>query len=28
MRLFGITEQTVMRYVGIAHPERTVKLPR
>ncbi|MFF7401555.1 hypothetical protein [Streptomyces murinus] len=28
MRLFGITEQTGMRYVGIAHPERTVKLPR
>jgi hypothetical protein len=28
MRLFGITEQTAMRYVGVAHPERTAKLPR
>lgn len=28
MRLFGITEQTAMRYVGAAHPERTSKLPR
>ncbi|WP_457470094.1 hypothetical protein [Streptomyces sp. TE4109] len=28
MRLFGITEQTAMRYVGAAHPERTAKLPR
>ncbi|MFI6670974.1 hypothetical protein ACIBM1_39465 [Streptomyces sp. NPDC050481] len=28
MRLFGITEQTAMRYVGAAHPERTVKLPK
>jgi hypothetical protein len=28
MRLFGITEQTAMRYVGIAYPERTAKLPR
>ncbi|WP_344392074.1 hypothetical protein [Streptomyces vastus] len=28
MRLFGITEQTAMRYVGTAHPERTAKLPR
>ncbi|WP_326742802.1 hypothetical protein [Streptomyces sp. NBC_01768] len=28
MRLFGITEQTAMCYVGAAHPERTAKLPR
>ncbi|WP_326734034.1 hypothetical protein [Streptomyces sp. NBC_01022] len=28
MCLFGITEQTAMRYVGAAHPERTAKLPR
>ncbi|MER5928099.1 hypothetical protein [Streptomyces mirabilis] len=28
MRLFGITEQTAMRYVTAAHPERTAKLPR
>lgn len=28
MRLFGITEQTAMRYVGAAHPERTAKLPK
>lgn len=28
MRLFGITEQTAMRYVVAAHPERTAKLPR
>ncbi|GAA1323803.1 hypothetical protein GCM10009647_058900 [Streptomyces sanglieri] len=28
MRLFGITEQTAMRYVTAAHPERTSKLPR
>ncbi|MEU9945018.1 hypothetical protein [Streptomyces lavendulae] len=28
MRLFGITEQTAMRYVGTACPERTSKLPR
>jgi hypothetical protein len=28
MRLFGITEQTAMRYVGIAYPEQTAKLPR
>ncbi|TGZ15256.1 hypothetical protein DV517_02290 [Streptomyces sp. S816] len=28
MRLFGITEQTAMRYVGVAHPERTAKLHR
>ncbi|MBB4796271.1 hypothetical protein BJY54_006975 [Streptomyces nodosus] len=28
MRLFGTTEQTAMRYVGAAHPERTAKLPR
>ncbi|MDN3027206.1 hypothetical protein [Streptomyces sp. S.PB5] len=28
MRLFGITEQTAMRYVGAAHPESTAKLPR
>ncbi|MGW3954689.1 hypothetical protein ACWEKM_28000 [Streptomyces sp. NPDC004752] len=27
MRLFGITEQTAMRYVTAAHPERTAKLP-
>ncbi|WP_329129616.1 hypothetical protein OG727_37210 [Streptomyces caniferus] len=27
MRLFGITEQTVMRYVGTVYPERTAKLP-
>ncbi|MFI7301358.1 hypothetical protein [Streptomyces sp. NPDC050121] len=28
MRLFGITEQTTMRYIGTAYPERTAKLPR
>ncbi|MGW6821420.1 hypothetical protein [Streptomyces sp. NPDC055005] len=28
MRLFGITEQTAMLYVGTAYPERTAKLPR
>ncbi|MEV6251064.1 hypothetical protein AB0M38_33585 [Streptomyces sp. NPDC051742] len=28
MRLFGITAQTAMRYVGAACPERTAKLPR
>ncbi|MFF9090959.1 hypothetical protein ACF1BE_32205 [Streptomyces sp. NPDC014991] len=28
MRLFGITEQTAMRYIGASHPERTSKLPR
>ncbi|MFI8454728.1 hypothetical protein [Kitasatospora sp. NPDC085464] len=28
MRLFGITEDTAMRYVTTAHPERTTKLPR
>ncbi|MYW03544.1 hypothetical protein GT354_35775 [Streptomyces sp. SID3343] len=28
MRLFGIAEQTAMRYVTAAHPERTTKLPR
>ncbi|MGW0537416.1 hypothetical protein [Streptomyces sp. NPDC003032] len=28
MRLFGITEQTAMRYVTAAHSERTAKLPR
>ncbi|WP_234360611.1 hypothetical protein [Streptomyces europaeiscabiei] len=28
IRLFGITEQTAMRYVTAAHPERTAKLPR
>ncbi|CAM5521420.1 MULTISPECIES: site-specific integrase [Streptomyces] len=28
MRLFGITEQTAMRYVTAAHPERTAKLAR
>ncbi|WP_216825611.1 hypothetical protein [Streptomyces sp. P3] len=28
MRLFGISEQTAMRYVGTAYPERTAKLPR
>ncbi|CAM5541866.1 hypothetical protein SCALM49S_07084 [Streptomyces californicus] len=28
MRLFGITAQTTMRYVGAACPERTAKLPR
>ncbi|GAA2346092.1 hypothetical protein [Streptomyces violaceusniger] len=28
MRLFGITEQTAMRYVTAAHPERTAKLPK
>ncbi|MBB5938953.1 hypothetical protein [Streptomyces zagrosensis] len=28
MRLFGITEQTAMRYVTAAHLERTAKLPR
>ncbi|MET9511991.1 hypothetical protein ABZX62_26640 [Streptomyces flavidovirens] len=27
MRLFGITEQTAMRYVTAAHPERTAKMP-
>ncbi|MFF2752079.1 hypothetical protein ACFVVA_41910 [Kitasatospora sp. NPDC058048] len=28
MRLFGITEDTAMRYVTAAYPERTAKLPR
>jgi hypothetical protein len=28
MRLFGITERTAMRYVGVAHPEKTSQLPR
>ncbi|MFH8404780.1 hypothetical protein ACH4FX_08375 [Streptomyces sp. NPDC018019] len=28
MRLFGMIEQTAMRYVATAHPERTSKLPR
>jgi hypothetical protein len=28
MRLFGITEQTAMRYLAAAHPERTTKLPQ
>ncbi|MFG2821612.1 hypothetical protein ACGFX4_19550 [Kitasatospora sp. NPDC048365] len=28
MRLFGITEDTAMRYVTTAYPERTTKLPR
>ncbi|MEV5989523.1 hypothetical protein AB0L85_32005 [Streptomyces sp. NPDC052051] len=28
MRLFGITEQTAMRYVSTACPEPTAKLPR
>ncbi|MFI5688476.1 hypothetical protein [Streptomyces sp. NPDC051636] len=28
IRLFGITEQTAVRYVTAAHPERTAKLPR
>ncbi|MGW4386246.1 hypothetical protein [Streptomyces sp. NPDC004685] len=28
MCLFGITEQTAMRNVTVAHPERTAKLPR
>nr|WP_244204239.1 hypothetical protein [Streptomyces africanus] len=28
MRLFGITEQTAMRYVAAAHPERTAELPQ
>ncbi|MFG2497432.1 hypothetical protein ACGFSB_04335 [Streptomyces sp. NPDC048441] len=28
MRLFGVTEQTAMRYITAAHPERTAKLPR
>ncbi|OAH09879.1 hypothetical protein [Streptomyces jeddahensis] len=28
MRLCGITEKTAMHYVGVAHPERTAKLPR
>jgi hypothetical protein len=28
VRLFGITEQTAMRYVGAAHLERTAKMPR
>ncbi|WP_308191857.1 site-specific integrase [Kitasatospora humi] len=28
MRLFGITEDTAMRYVTTAYPERTAKLPR
>lgn len=27
MRLFGITAQTTMRYVGAACPEHTAKLP-
>lgn len=28
MRLFGVTEQTAMRYVSAARPERTAKMPR
>ncbi|WP_333739676.1 hypothetical protein [Streptomyces sp. IBSBF 2806] len=28
MRLFGITEQTAMRYLTAAHPERTARLPK
>ncbi|MFD7417601.1 hypothetical protein [Kitasatospora purpeofusca] len=28
MRLFGIVEETAMRYVSTAYPERTAKLPR
>ncbi|MER5901809.1 hypothetical protein ABT150_17235 [Streptomyces mirabilis] len=28
MRLFGITEQTAMRYAAAAYPERTARLPR
>ncbi|MGW2610138.1 hypothetical protein ACWC4A_38050 [Streptomyces mirabilis] len=28
IRLFGITEQTAMRYITAAHLERTDKLPR
>ncbi|WNZ06182.1 hypothetical protein [Streptomyces sp. 11x1] len=28
MRLFGITEQTAMRYVAASHPERTSRLPK
>jgi hypothetical protein len=28
MRLFGITDQTAMRYLTAAHPGRTAKLPR
>ncbi|UFQ99736.1 hypothetical protein KBP30_41510 [Streptomyces sp. Go40/10] len=28
IRLFGITEQTALRYVSAAHPERTTKLPK
>ncbi|MEH0547925.1 hypothetical protein QA802_34115 [Streptomyces sp. B21-105] len=28
MRLFGIRAQTAMRYITVAHPERTAKLPR
>lgn len=27
MRLFGVTEQTAMRYVAAVHPERTAQLP-
>jgi hypothetical protein len=28
IRLFGVTETTVMRYIVAAHPERTTRLPR
>jgi hypothetical protein len=28
MRLFGVTEQTAMRYVTAAYPERTSELAR
>ncbi|MDT7839595.1 hypothetical protein [Streptomyces justiciae] len=28
IRLFGITEDTAMRYVTAAHPERTAQLPK
>jgi hypothetical protein len=28
MRLFGITEQTAVHYVDVAHPGRIAKLPR
>jgi|SRR5438105_1412814 hypothetical protein len=28
MRLFGVTEQTAMRCVAAAHPERTAELPQ
>ncbi|MDQ0938631.1 hypothetical protein [Streptomyces sp. V1I1] len=28
MRLFGISDGTAMRYISVAHPEKTARLPR